>query len=156
MGKLLAKRLDFSFIDMDHAIEHREGLCISDMVKQYDWTYFRKKEKKMLLELTHRKNHVIATGGGAILHQDIWPEVKQDSLVIWLKADIETICQRLAADQVSESQRPSLTGSNIQQEVATVLAERTPLYKTSCHIILNAADSVEKIVGHVLKYLGVS
>ncbi len=152
VGRLLAQQLGFSFIDTDQTIEEEEGSCISDMVAQHGWSFFRKKEKDMLKRLAHKKNHVIATGGGAILHKDIWPEIKQNNLVIWFKADIDTICQRLAADRnVSQSQRPSLTGSDIQAEITSVLNKRRPLYKASCHLSLDASDSVEDIVKKALQ-----
>ncbi|MDA3971779.1 MAG: shikimate kinase AroL [Desulfobulbaceae bacterium] len=153
VGRLLADRLGFSFVDVDQAIEQQEGRCIADMVQQHGWDYFRQREKEMLVELADQKNHVIATGGGAILHQDIWPSLKQSGLVIWLKADIQTICRRLANDAVSDSQRPSLTGEDIQQEVSPVLRERTPLYETSSHLTLDATDAAEDIITQVMKYL---
>lgn len=153
VGKALAASLHLSFIDVDQYIEQREACCITDMVKEHGWPYFREKEKSSLLELTGKENHVIATGGGAILHQDIWPTVKERGLVIWLKADTDTICKRLAADSVSDSQRPSLTGTGIQQEVADVLVERTPLYDKSCHLSLDATESVEDIVQQIHDYL---
>jgi shikimate kinase len=153
MGTRLAQALGFSFIDTDQAIEQQEGQCIRDIVQQHNWDYFRQKEKETLLKFSTEKNHVIATGGGAVLHQDIWPEIKQNNLVIWLQADIETICTRLANDTISESQRPSLTGADIQQEVADVLTARTPLYKKSSNLTLDAAQTVEDNISSVLHYL---
>lgn len=151
VGKLLADDLGFVFVDIDQAIEQKEGNCISDMVAQHGWDYFRKKEKEMLTLLSGRKNHVIATGGGAILHQDIWPKLKQNSFIIWLKADSATICERLAGDATSVTQRPSLTGADIQQEVVSVLSERTPFYTAGCHLTLDACEPVEDIVNKALK-----
>ncbi|MDA3835291.1 MAG: shikimate kinase AroL [Spirochaetales bacterium] len=153
LGRRLADHLGFSFVDTDHAIEEHEGQCIADMVQQHGWPYFRQREKEMLLELAGRRNHVIATGGGAVLHQDIWETIQQSGLVIWLKADIQTICQRLAGDTLSDSQRPSLTGEDIQQEVAAVLQERIPLYERSGHLTLDATDAVEDIITQVTRYL---
>lgn len=153
MGVRLARTLKFSFIDTDQTIEQQEDQCIRDMVEQHGWDYFRKKEKEALLKFSAEKNHVIATGGGAVLHQDIWPEIKQNNLVIWLQADIETICTRLANDALSDSQRPSLTGADIQQEVTAVLTARTPLYKKSSHLTLDATETVEDNISSVLHYL---
>lgn len=154
VGMLLAEKLGFSFIDADHAIEQKENQCISDMVAEHGWDYFRTKEKEMLLELAEKKEHIIATGGGAILHQDIWKTVKESGVVIWLKADTQTICTRLAGDEVSDTQRPSLTGADILKEVSSVLATRTPLYATSSHITVDATNSIEDIVADVLQQLG--
>jgi len=153
VGKLLAGKLGYSFIDTDHAIEQDAGVSISAMVAQHGWNSFRAKEKDMLARLATKKDHVIATGGGAILHQDIWPQIKEHNLVIWLKADIATICSRLAGDAASPSQRPSLTGADIQQEVAGVLGERTPLYESSCHLSLDASAPVVDIVTDALHHI---
>lgn len=153
VGRSLADRLGFSFIDVDQAIEQKEDQSIAVMVEQHGWDYFRQREKAMLLDLAGRKNQVIATGGGAVLHQDIWPTIKQSGLVIWLHADIQTICKRLAGDAISDSQRPSLTGADIQQEVSTVLRERTPLYERGGHLTLDATDAVEDIVTQIMTYL---
>ncbi len=153
VGLLLAEKLGFSFIDSDHALEQKEGQCISDMVAEHGWDYFRAKEKEMLVKLAGKKEHIIATGGGAILHQDIWATVKKSGVVIWLEADIQTICARLKADAASDTQRPSLTGEDILQEVSSVLAIRTPLYKSSSHFTVDATKSIEDIVADVLQQL---
>lgn len=151
VGRVLAEKLHYSFIDADHAVEQKEGQCISDMVDQHGWDYFRTKEKEMLLDLSKKEHHVIATGGGAVLHQDIWPTIKERGIVIWLTADNATICKRLAGDAASETQRPSLTGTDIQQEVTKVLEERLPLYESSCHLRLDATEPVEGIVQKALQ-----
>ena len=153
MGVHLAAALGFTFIDTDQVIEQQETQSIRDIVAQHGWDYFRKKEKETLLQLATKTNHVIATGGGAVLHQDIWPFIKQNNLVIWLKADIKTICIRLVNDTYSEDQRPSLTGADIQKEVSTVLISRTPIYQKSCHLTLDATETVDDNIVRVLHYL---
>ena len=138
VGKLLAAKLSFDFVDMDKLIEARENTQISDMVDKKGWPYFRNKEKHLLEELINQENNlVIATGGGAILHQEIWSKVMAAGMVVWLMADKATICARLAGDSRTSSQRPSLTGSGTEQEVTSVLTEREPLYKAGCHITVD-------------------
>nr|MBF0222874.1 shikimate kinase [Desulfobulbaceae bacterium] len=152
IGKLLADRLSFNFIDMDKAIESRENSLIRDLVKTKGWPYFREKEKCLLEELINQQDRlVIATGGGAILHQELWPKVLRAGMVVWLKADQETICRRLAEDALTCSQRPSLTGGGTEQEVASVLAQREPLYKAGSHIAVDTAGkTITEIVDTVL------
>ncbi len=108
VGKLLAQKLGFDFLDTDPEIEKKEGLSISEMVKKHGWSYFREKECDLLTSLNHKKNLVVAPGGGAILHQDAWKTLMTTSFVVWLKADLQTICNRLSGDNLSASQRPSL------------------------------------------------
>ncbi|MEN8256286.1 MAG: shikimate kinase [Thermodesulfobacteriota bacterium] len=150
VGKIIAKKLNRPFVDSDHAVEKKAGQSISAMVEARGWNAFRTKEKNILLELTKKPGQIIACGGGAILHQDIWAGIKENSFVVWLKADIETIYSRLAADKATSSQRPSLSGQDIYQEVAEVLKERTPLYRHGCHLELDATGSMEDIVDKIL------
>lgn len=152
VGQLLAKKLDRPFIDVDQAVEKKCGESIAAMVTIKGWDFFRAQEKNMLLELTSQPGQVIACGGGAILHQNIWPQVKQDALVVWLKADINTICRRLAADEATQSQRPSLSGQDIYAEVAGILHQRTPLYAAGCHLELDATGGLEDIVEKIIQH----
>ncbi|NOX25429.1 MAG: shikimate kinase [Deltaproteobacteria bacterium] len=140
VGKELARQLDWSFIDTDALIVKRAGGEISKIVRQHGWDYFRAQEKQVLKSLIERTGVVIATGGGAIIHQDIWPELMASGLVVWLKADKETICRRLRGDDNSAAQRPSLTGGTICQEVARVLKERQPLYRRGSHLAVDTAS----------------
>jgi len=141
VGKLLSSQLFFEFVDMDKVIEARENTPIREMVDRYGWDYFRNKEYRLLEELILQHNNlVVATGGGAILHQEIWPKVMAAGMVVWLTADLETICSRLADDPKTTSQRPSLTGNGTAQEIASVLAERKPLYQAGSHLSIDTGN----------------
>ncbi|MCK4837290.1 MAG: shikimate kinase AroL [Desulfobulbaceae bacterium] len=152
VGRVLAERLDVSFIDMDEVLVARHGE-IRDVVKERGWDYFRAREKELLEELVASREAVISTGGGAVLHKDVWRELKKTGLVVWLSADLATICRRLEADSVSDSQRPSLTGSDIKAEAAKVLADREPLYREGAHLMVDATRPVEEVVGEIEKAL---
>ncbi len=139
VGQEVARQLDWLFVDTDALIVKRAGREISEIVRRYGWDYFRAQEKQALKSLIERTGVVIATGGGAIIHQDIWPELMTSGLVVWLKAEKETICQRLRGDDNSAGQRPSLTGETICQEIAAVLKERQPLYRRGSHLAVDTA-----------------
>ncbi|MDR9500932.1 MAG: shikimate kinase [Desulfurivibrionaceae bacterium] len=151
IGRLLARRLARPFVDADQAIEKKAGATIAAMVASHGWDFFRAREKEMLLELNRRAGQVIACGGGAILHQDIWPRLKESAFVVWLQADTETICRRLAGDQATPSQRPTLSGQDIYTEVADILAARAPLYAAGSHLALDATGRLEDIVEKIIR-----
>src|SRR3989339_455672 len=117
VGLLLAEHLNLDFIDMDEMLEARAGQTIRQIVAQQGWGQFRLLERDLLAEMICRKDVVISTGGGAILQQDIWYLLRQTGLTVWLTADIDTICRRLSEDEKSNSQRPTLTDSDIYVEV---------------------------------------
>ena len=95
---------------------------------------------------------MISTGGGAILHQDVWPRIKAAGLVVWLTADQQTICRRLTCDEQTASQRPTLTGTDPYAEIAAVLREREPLYREGCHFSVDTgAITIEQVVDLIVR-----
>ncbi|MBI4794088.1 MAG: shikimate kinase [Deltaproteobacteria bacterium] len=149
VGEKLAERLAFSFIDTDREIEKRQGRSISRIVAEQGWDFFRAAERDFLASLLPAEKLVIAPGGGAILHQDIWRELMATSLVVWLKADVRTISRRLTGDILSPDQRPSLTGEDVLQEVKTVLAAREPLYRAGSHVAVDAEKPIGQVVDEI-------
>jgi shikimate kinase len=146
-GKILADLLGFDFIDTDQAIEKRQGETIAELVGR--------KEEDMLAELASSKNKVIATGGGSVMHEKTWTKLRQNALVVWLTADVKTICQRLASDNDTEDQRPALTEMGTMNEIAMVLSERQPLYEKSSDLTIQTdaktPDEVAEIILAELK-----
>jgi len=151
IGLMLAERLNLEFIDMDELLEARAGQTIREIVAGKGWDHFRMLERDLLAELVCRKDAVISTGGGAILHQEIWKLLRQTSLVVWLAADLDTICRRLALDEKSAEQRPSLTDSDLYLEVAQVLSEREPLYRKGSHLVVDTSHRTAGEVAHIIE-----
>ncbi len=154
IGRELAHTLSWSFLDTDTLITENFGQTVAEIVQDGGWKKFRNAEKKILLQLQNKKKCVVATGGGAVLHGDVWPELKKKGNVIWLTADIATLCARIRGDQQSASLRPSLTGNDICLELEDVLVERSPLYKAfaDCVIdtgVLDVGQAVLKITNYV-------
>jgi len=137
IGMELAKRLGYEFLDTDTLIVGKKKASVATIVAEEGWQGFRKVENEVLSELRDRNHCVVATGGGAILHRDIWLELKKQGQVIWLTADLEILCERLRLDLYSETLRPSLTGKDICQELGDILIERKPLYRETADIVVD-------------------
>jgi shikimate kinase len=154
VGRLLAEALQMSFVDMDQVIVEEAGCTISKMVENHGWPCFRGREKKLLLRLSQGTGLVIATGGGVVLDEENRLLMKKMGQVIWLKADIDTIVQRLQQDVISAEQRPAFSEKSLRDETETVLCERTPLYdsvsdmsiETSGRNIRECVDEIMRIV----------
>lgn len=151
IGKLLADKLRMSFIDMDKAIEAQEGKNIQQMVEAGGWEFFREKEEQFLRKLANSNHGIIATGGGAILHQKTWPSVMENGFVVWLNASGETVRARLKNDDNTASQRPSLTGEDILCETEKIMAAREPLYRKGSHLQVSSEQPVETIIEMIEK-----
>ncbi len=154
VGKILAQLTDFQFIDTDQELCQRMGCSIAEAVQQQGWQYFRGQERALLREVSSWEKTIIATGGGAILHQEEWQELRQGSLVVWLRTDLATTLSRLALDQKTAEQRPALNkqeeGQGPAEEIAAVLAEREPLYRAGSDLVLDTVGKTpEALAGEV-------
>ncbi len=129
VGRLLADRLALDFLDTDALLCRLIGCSVADFVAEQGWSRFREMEERLLMDLSRRSGAVIATGGGAVLHQQTWKALRRKSASIWLQADEQTIKRRLITDVHSEQQRPSLTGMDPVLEIQEMLSERIPLYQ---------------------------
>lgn len=136
VGRSLAGLLGFRFMDTDEEIVSRLGCSITESVGNHGWQPFRDFEREVLVELAGEVRTVVATGGGSVLHQRAWQQLRTRAFVVWLRADAGTIVSRLLADEKTTMQRPSLSGQGLETEIPALLEEREPLYRDSSDMVL--------------------
>lgn len=128
IGRLLAARLAWPFIDADHALETRLGVAIPELFRRHGEAAFRDQEEAELAAILGVDGPlVLATGGGAVLraaNRDLF--ARRGGLVVYLEASAETVQERL---RHHAGNRPSLTGAGVVDEVPALLAARDPLYR---------------------------
>ena len=126
----LAKRLGWRWVDADTEIERRAGKTIRDIFAQDGESAFRKTEHDVMADLLAESQLVLAAGGGAILDDDTRRRLREAGPVVWLKASVETLADRIAADESTAERRPNLTSNSVSvtEEIADVLAQREPIY----------------------------
>ena len=128
VGKLVAERLRIKCIAMDEKIVQKAGMSIPDIVENHGWTIFRDMESEVAKELAKFDNIIIDTGGGIIERPENIKALKRNSLIVWLKASVNTIVSRIQGG----AERPSLTGGkSFTEEVAEVLEQRNPKYRNA-------------------------
>ena len=103
VGRSLAKRLEKFFFDTDLELVKEQGLNISDIVNQKGWSAFREIEKQVIQRTCERDNQVVATGGGAVLDEDNVKRMKDSGVLIWLRAEINTIEKRIIEDNTTRN-----------------------------------------------------
>ncbi len=153
MGKELAKRLSWRFIDSDEEIQKREGKSISEMVKERGWEYFREREREFLRRLFQMKEVVVALGGGGVLHEKEMEILKREGIIFFLDVPEEELIKRIKDDPKSSKERPSLKKQkSLEEEVREVLKERLPLYKRYSHFrITNYNKGVKEVINEILR-----
>jgi shikimate kinase len=130
VAALLAARRGMEVVHLDEEIERRAGQRIPQIVAEVGWPGFRDMEEDIVRAFAARDRLVLDCGGGVVEREANFAVLRHAGPVIWLKASVATIVQRIAGD----SQRPSLTGTkSFTDEVAEVLERRTPLYQRLSH-----------------------
>ena len=124
IGKKLAKKLNYNFIDVDKTIEVKEGQSINSIFRNKSESYFRKIESDITLTELKRKNSVISLGGGSFIDNTIRRKVKKLSVSFWLDVPIEELIKRLSKSK----QRPLLYKKNISETVKKIYFNRKKIY----------------------------
>ena len=148
VGKIMAGKLKWKFLDSDRLIEQEEKRSIPEIFQGDGEASFREKEKKMIVRLAREDRCVIAAGGGAPVSPEFWDAVSKSSSVIWLKAKPETLFTRLK-DGGAKS-RPLLADSLSVEKISRILKAREPFYQKANWTIetdgLKPEEAADKIL----------
>ena len=126
-GPVLAKMINYAFVDTDDVIEKASKQSISSIFEKDGEKVFRDVEKKVLKEISQHHSLVIATGGGLVTLPENWGILHQ-GIVIWLDLDLRRSIKRLESDQ---KRRPLLLGDNLAENFSQIYASRKPIYLES-------------------------
>ena len=139
----IARGLDPNYLDMDSLIEKRLGMSITNFFAEKGEAAFRQIESEVLADLLQR-DQVVSTGGGVVISQRNRDLLKTNTDNIYLKADFETLYQRIAADK--DNQRP-LFLKNSKEELAAIFQERQAWYEEVASRVLDVTElSPEEII----------
>ena len=150
IGRLLARRLDMTFIDSDHEIEARTGATIPWIFEIEGEASFRRREADVIRELTAGRGIVLATGGGAVLNAASRALLAERGTVIYLRASVSSILQRTAHDK----NRPLLQTADPRKKLEDLTAQREPLYREIADIVIDTGrPNVQSMVQTILDQL---
>lgn len=136
IGRRLAQRLGMRFADADDEIERAAGMTISDIFSRFGETHFRDGERRVIARLLAGKPMVLATGGGAFVNEETRALILEDSLCIWLDADIPTLVERVGR----RSHRPLLKNRDPGEVLRELAAVRNPIY-AEAHLRVSSAST---------------
>ena len=132
----IARKLDSDFVDMDALLEDRLGMPIARFFEEKGEAAFRQLEEEVLAELL-KTDKVISTGGGIVISPRNRALLKQNPDNIYLKADFETLYQRISADK--DNQRP-LFLKNSKEDLAAIFKERQAWYEEVASQIVDVSS----------------
>ena len=142
VGRALARRLGWGFVDMDARIEERTGRRIAEIFKERGEAAFRSEELAVAQELQSAVRRVIATGGGAFAEAQTREVLRAGAYTVWLAADFEALARRVPSD----GSRPLAADREIMRRL---LEQREPFYR-SADLTVDAMDTPEAIAGRIV------
>ena len=143
----IARGLDPDFVDMDALLEDRLGMPIARFFEEKGEAAFRQIEEEVLADLL-KTDQVISTGGGIVISPRNRALLKQNLDNIYLKADFETLYQRISADK--DNQRP-LFLNNSKEDLAAIFDERQAWYEEVASQIVDVSSlSPEEIIEELI------
>ena len=140
VGKRLAEELEWFFIDTDALIVQQQRMSIREIVGAHGWENFRQMERDILKAACDSQMQVVATGGGIVLDEQNVKIMRENGNIIWLRAEYETIKNRMLQDQNSMDFRPALTLNDSLSEIEETLQLREPLYKNAMDFNINTDE----------------
>ena len=146
----LQKATGWPSISSDAKIIQRENQSIPEIVAKKGWHYFREVETRVIENLHSQKNVIVDCGGGVVENERNMQLLQNDSLVVWVDAELSDILQRVAAND----QRPLLNQQNMEEDLHQNYLRRQPLYEKYCHIKVNSSiQTAQEIVQQILLHM---
>ena len=149
VGRLLAEKLSFRFIDLDEMVESITGKSVRAIFAELGETEFRRLEKEALEQIRGVKQTVIALGGGAFISEENRAIIDQIGEAVWLDCPPEICLARVERD----GSRPLLAS---EAEMIELLDRRRPFYAFADHTIQTGDCSAEVAAAKVLDALNKS
>lgn len=154
VGRSLAKSLGRPFLDADSELVKKQDLNISEIVRKHGWDAFRKIESDVIKRVCDLDDHVVATGGGAVLNDKNVKHMKRSGKLVWLKATPETIKKRILQDKNTKDFRPALTSKGSVEEIQETLLIRNPYYEKAMDFDVDTDDiGIDEVCHDIIKKL---
>jgi shikimate kinase len=139
IGKILANKLNYNFIDVDNIIEIEAKKTIKKIFEEDGEEYFRNLEEKITIKTLENKETIVSLGGGAIINKNIRNFVEKNSYNIYLRVDVDILAKRLKNSRT----RPLIYKKDLKTELINLINKRKKFYQKADLIIQNEKNIIE-------------
>jgi XRE family transcriptional regulator, aerobic/anaerobic benzoate catabolism transcriptional regulator len=149
LGKLLAKKIGWNFVELNKEIEAQNGLSVAEIIALYGQEGFRRLEQSALTQLLARNElTVLATGGGIVSEPVTFDLILSSFYTIWLKAEPE---EHMARVRKQGDLRPMADDRSAMAELRNILTSREPLYARAASVVDTAGLTVDAAAARLLE-----
>ena len=147
VGRILAKRLGYIFIDVDSEIEKKKGMKITEIFSRDGEPAFREIEEETIGEISCGDRLVISTGGGAVMRQKNMDNLKRKGVIVCLSASAATIVHRTRGSK----DRPLINVEDPLARIKELLAVRQPYYEQADITVNTESKSPVQIAEEIIE-----
>jgi len=147
LGRKLASRLGYMFIDLDHVLEAHVGMAIAEYFSTHGEPAFRKLESEILQTTPYPDNAVISTGGGLPCFFDNMEWINAHGKSIYIQLSPKILADRLEHEKVTRPVLQNRHGDELIAFIADKLAEREVFYKQADIVANGLSLTAEKVEG---------
>jgi shikimate kinase len=150
LGKQLASKLGYLFVDVDSVIENTEGATIPQIFEKKGETYFRKIESERLQGLGKWDEAIVSTGGGAPCFHENMEWMNAHGITVYLKTDPNILLNRLKSETENRPLLKGKTDAALLDFIKNKIVDRTPFYEKA-KIIVEQNEDGDEIIFEILK-----
>ncbi len=150
VGRHLARLMHMDFVDSDDEIEARTGVDIAFIFEKEGEEGFRKREVKVIDELSQREGVVLATGGGVVMDDGSRSKLGARGYVVYLKTSVDQQLQRTQRGR----ERPMLANGDREKVLSDLMEARDPLYREIADLVVDTdGRRVQKVAKEIFDEL---
>jgi len=150
IGRRLDAQLGIGFVDADSEIEKAAGMSIPDIFARHGEANFRSGEARVIARLLDTGPQVLATGGGAVMHEGTRALIKSKGVSVWLSAEFDVLMRRISK---RKNDRPMLQTADPAQTLRQLLQERDPVYALADLSVQSREGPHDAIVNEIVSAL---
>lgn len=151
VGRALAERLNFTFLDVDDIIMEQAGKKLSQILREDGLDAFLAFEERVGMELV-LSHTVIATGGSMVLSEKAMEHLKDDAITVWLETPLSQIAERMPEDLWDRG-----IAADPAMNIREIYDQRKPYYAKYADLIIasrEGEDSTAHQVEEVMRLVG--
>ncbi|PZP55545.1 MAG: shikimate kinase [Micavibrio aeruginosavorus] len=152
LGRKLAEKLGWEFVDSDIEIEREQGISVKDIFETKGEAAFRSLEKEKISKLLDTGHKILSAGGGAITTPETAQKIFTRSISLWIDAPVKTLAKRT----IGTGTRPLLAGRDPEEALSERMEQRRHLYQKASLRVDGSADIntvLNKAIGQIYDYL---
>lgn len=156
LGRRLAKKISYEFLDMDQLLEQHHGMSVLEMFEKNGEEWFRQQEARLLQSFDPHRNVVIATGGGTPCQGNNMETINAKGVSVYLRMSPSSLVCRLATARAVRPLIQNLEPAQLQDYIEKKLQEREPYYLQAHCIIKGESVKPDHVIALVFGAQGVS